>query len=116
MEKRYNTIDEYIESFPAHIQSILKKMRQTIRQAAPAALESMSYQMPTFKLNGKHLVHFAAWNNHIGLYPRPYGSEAFQKEISVYKAGKSSILFPLDKPIPFELVEKTVIFRVSESR
>ncbi|MDD5037702.1 MAG: DUF1801 domain-containing protein [Dehalococcoidales bacterium] len=115
MKKQFSTIDEYIKTFPEDIQSILEKMRQTIREAAPGAIEAISYQMPTFKLNGKNLVHFAAWAKHIGFYPTPSGTEAFQKELSPYKAAKGSVQFPLDKPMPFDLVEKIVIFRVKET-
>ncbi len=115
MKKQPNTIDEYIQTFPEDIQSILEKMRQSIRKAAPDAVEAISYQMPTFKLNGRNLVHFAAWKNHIGFYPTPSGTEAFQKELSPYKRAKGSVQFPLDKPIPFDLVKKVVLFRVKEN-
>jgi len=90
-------------------------MRQTIRKGAPEAEETIAYQMPTFKLNGKNLVHFAAFKNHIGFYPTPSGIEAFNKELSPYKGAKGSVQFPIDKPIPFDLVEKIVIFRVKEN-
>ena len=115
MKIRYNSIDEYIKTFPEDIQGILEKIRQTIKKAAPLAVEAISYQMPTFKLNGKNLVHFAAFKNHIGFYPTPSGTESFQKELSPYKYAKGSVQFPLDKPIPYELVEKIVNFRVEES-
>ena len=115
MKIQYNTIDEYIKTFPEDIQGILEKMRQTIKKAAPKAVEAISYQMPTFKLNGKNLVHFAAFKNHIGFYPTPSGMESFQKELSPYKYAEGSVQFPLDKPIPYELVEKIVNFRVEES-
>jgi uncharacterized protein YdhG (YjbR/CyaY superfamily) len=101
--KQFRTIDEYIKTFPKNIQRILEKMRQTIKEAAPEAVEAISYQMPTFKLNGKNLVHFAAFKNHIGFYPIPSGIEAFKKELSPYKQGKGSVQFPLDKPIPYDL-------------
>ena len=107
-------MDEYIKTFPKDVQSILEKMRQTIRKAAPEAVEAISYQMPTFKLNGKNLVHFAAWRNHIGFYPTPSGTEAFKKELSRYKAAKGSVQFPLGEPIPYDLVKKIVIFRMKE--
>ncbi len=115
MGRQFKTIDEYIQTFPVNIQNILEKIRQTIRRAAPDAVETISYQMPTFKLNGKNLVHFAAWQNHIGFYPTPSGTEAFQKELSPYKRAKGSVQFPLDKPIPFDLVERIVTFRVKEN-
>ncbi len=115
MKKTFETIDEYIQNFPEDVQSILQKMRHTIRQAAPDAVEAISYQMPTFKLNGKNLVHFAAWKNHIGFYPTPSGLVAFQKELSLYKGAKGSVKFPINKPIPFDLVKQIVIFRVKEN-
>lgn len=114
-KKQFKTMDEYIKTFPEDVQSILEKMRQTIRKAAPEAVESISYQMPTFKLNGKNLVHFAAWKNHIGFYPIPSGIEAFKKELSQYKGAKGSVQFPIDKPVPYDLVRKIVIFRVKEN-
>ncbi len=114
MRKQFKTIDEYIKSFPKDIQTILVEMRRTIKKAAPEAIEAISYQMPTFKLNG-NLVHFAAFKNHIGFYPVPSGIEAFKEELSPYISGKGSAQFPLDKPIPYELVEKIVAFRVKEN-
>jgi uncharacterized protein YdhG (YjbR/CyaY superfamily) len=115
MNGQFKTIDEYIQTFPEDIQGILQKMRLTVKQAAPRAEEAISYQMPTFKLNGKNLVHFAAFKNHIGFYPTPSGTESFQKELSSYKGGKGSVRFPLNKPIPYDLVEKIVAFRVKEN-
>jgi uncharacterized protein YdhG (YjbR/CyaY superfamily) len=114
--KRFSTIDEYIRTYPSNIQGILEKMRQIIKKAAPDAVEAISYQMPTFKLNGKNLVHFAAFKNHIGFYPIPSGIEAFKKELSPYKQGKGSVQFPLDEPIPLDLVEKIVKYRVKENK
>jgi len=114
VKTRYQSIDEYIKTFPGDVQKVLQKMRQTIRKAAPGAVEAISYQMPTFKLGGRNLVHFAGWKSHIGFYPTPSGTEAFQKEISRYKRAKGSIQFPLDEPIPYDLVEKIVKFRVKE--
>ena len=114
MKKQFKTIDEYIKTFPADIQSTLEKIRQTIREAAPEALEAISYQMPTFFLEG-NLVHFAAFKNHIGFYPAPTGIEAFAKELSLYKGAKGSVQFPLEKPLPVELIERIVRFRVKEN-
>jgi uncharacterized protein YdhG (YjbR/CyaY superfamily) len=111
---RPKNIDEYIAGFPRDIQKILAKIRSTIKKAAPGAEEKISYQMPTFTLNG-NLVHFAAFREHIGFYPTPSGTEKFQKELTAYKGGKGSIRFPLDEPIPFALIEKIVKFRVKES-
>ncbi|MBN1536370.1 MAG: DUF1801 domain-containing protein [Anaerolineales bacterium] len=107
-------IDEYIATFPPDVQAVLQKIRMTIREAAPNAEETISYQMPTFKLKG-NLVHFAAYKNHIGFYPTPSGIEAFRKELSVYKGAKGSVQFPLDKPIPYDLIIEIVTFRVAEN-
>ncbi|RJP69070.1 MAG: hypothetical protein C4532_11565 [Candidatus Abyssobacteria bacterium SURF_17] len=114
-KKQFTTIDEYIRTFPKDVQRILEKIRRTIQRAAPEAEEAISYQMPTFKLNGKNLVHFAAWKNHIGFYPTPSGTEAFTKELSQYEGAKGSVRFPTDQPIPYDLVRKIVIFRVKEN-
>jgi uncharacterized protein YdhG (YjbR/CyaY superfamily) len=112
--KAPETIDEYIAGFPADIQVILQKIRKTIKDAAPDAQEVISYQMPTFKLHG-NLVHFAAFKNHIGFYPVPSGIEKFKAELSVYKQGKGSVQFPLDQPIPYDLISRIVKFRVEEN-
>ncbi len=114
MKTQYKTIDEYIKTYPTNIQSILEQMRQTIRKAAPEASEAISYQMPAFKLKG-NLVYFAAFKNHIGFYPTSSGIEAFKQELSPYKTSKGVVQFPLDKPIPYDLVEKIVLFRVKEN-
>jgi uncharacterized protein YdhG (YjbR/CyaY superfamily) len=107
-------IDEYIAGFPKDIQVILQKIRKTVQQAAPQATEKISYQMPTFYLNG-NLVHFAAFKHHIGFYPTPSGTAKFKKEISGYQAAKGSIQFPLDQPIPYDLIRQIVQFRVKEN-
>lgn len=107
-KKQFMTIDEYISTFPVDTQVILEKMRQIIQKAAPDAVETISYNMPTFDLNGEHLVFFAGWKHHISLYPTPAGDEAFQQEISHYKRVKSTVQFPLDKPVPYDLVAKIV--------
>jgi len=109
-----NTIDEYISGFPDDIQTLLQQIRVTIREAAPEAEEAIKYAMPTFVLNG-NLVHFAAFKHHIGFYPVPSGIEEFKKELSVYKGAKGSVQFPLDQPMPLELITKIVKFRVSEN-
>jgi uncharacterized protein YdhG (YjbR/CyaY superfamily) len=114
IKKQFKTIDEYIKTFPKDIQGILEKMRQTVKKAAPEAIESISYQMPAFKLSGKNIVYFAAWKKHIGFYPTPSDTEAFKKELSQYKVSKGSIQFPLDIQIPYELVKKIVIFRMKD--
>ena len=107
-------IDEYIAGFPNDVQEILEKIRMTIKKAAPDAEETIKYQMPTFTLKG-NLVHFAAFKKHIGFYPVPTGIEEFKNELSVYEGGKGSERFPLDKPIPFDLISKIVKFRVKEN-
>ena len=108
------TIDEYIAGFPAEVQDVLQKIRKTIHEAAPEATEKISYQMPTFYLKG-NLVHFAAFKEHIGFYPVPTGIEKFKKELSVYKQGKGSVQFPLDQPMPYDLITKIVKFRIKEN-
>jgi uncharacterized protein YdhG (YjbR/CyaY superfamily) len=113
-KQKFETIDGYIKTFPKDIQKILETVRRAIKKAAPEAEEAISYQMPTFKLNG-NLVHFAAFKNHIGFYPTPSGTEKFKKEISVYRSGKGSIQFPIDKPMPLSLIKKIVEYRVKES-
>lgn len=114
MDKSINEVDNYINGFPEDIQKILRQVRETIRNAAPDATETISYAMPTFVLNG-NLVHFAAYKNHIGFYPVPSGIEAFKEELSVYKGAKGSVQFPLDKPMPLVLIERIVKFRVQEN-
>jgi uncharacterized protein YdhG (YjbR/CyaY superfamily) len=109
------TIDEYIAQYPEEIRDLLQKLRQTIRESAPEAREAISYRIPTFKLNG-NLVHFAAFRDHISLFPTSSGVDAFREELSGYKISKGTIQFPLDKPIPFDLVRKIVKFRVRENQ
>ena len=115
-DAQFKTIDEYIKASSKDVQGILQRLRLTIRKAAPEAVETISYQMPTFKLNGKGLVYFAAFKNHIGFYPIPSGTEAFKKELSRYKQGKGSVQFPIDKPIPYDLVRSIVRLRAKENR
>ena len=107
-------IDEYIASFPEDVQEILEKLRATIRKAAPDAEEKISYQIPTFSLKG-NLVHFAAYKKHIGFYPTPSGIENFKNELSAYEGAKGSVKFPLNKPIPYDLIREIVEFRVKEN-
>jgi len=114
LKKRVETIDEYIQDFPEDVQRILESVRKTIRKAATEAVEEISYKMPTFKLNGKNLVHFAALKNHIGFYPIPSAVEAFKKELSVYKQGKGSVQFPIGDSVPLDLIKRIVEFRVKE--
>jgi len=107
-------IDEYINSFPADVKVHLEQIRETIKNAAPHAKEKISYGMPTFELNG-NLIHFAGYKNHIGLYPTPRGIEAFESELSTYKHAKGSVQFPLDKPMPLDLITRITKFRVQKN-
>ncbi len=110
-----NNIDEYIAGFPKETQKILEQIRVTIKKAVPGVEETISYAIPAFTLKGRYLVYFAGYKNHIGLYPAPRGNEAFKKELSVYKGGKGTVQFPLEKPMPLNLIIKIVKFRVKES-
>lgn len=114
MKDKFNKIDDYINSFPEHIQNKLFEIRNAIKQEAPNAEEKFSYQMPTFFLNG-NLVHFACYSKHIGFYPAPSGIEAFKNELSKYKYAKGSVQFPIDMPLPIELIKKIVKYRVEEN-
>ncbi len=109
------TVDNYIESFPESVQILLEQVRATIKENAPDAVESIAYQMPAYKTNGKPLVYFAAFKNHIGFYATPTGHSEFAKELSKYQTGKGSVQFPFDKPIPFDLIGRIVKFRVKEN-
>jgi uncharacterized protein YdhG (YjbR/CyaY superfamily) len=108
------TIEEYIGSFPAQVQPILAEIRRTIRAVVPTAGETISYQMPTFTLDGKHLVYFAGWKHHISLYPIPAGDAAFQRDIAPYLAGKGTLRFALGKPVPYDLIGRLVTLLVEE--
>ncbi|RPI90186.1 MAG: hypothetical protein EHM40_18995 [Chloroflexi bacterium] len=110
----YSTIDEYIDTFPEEVRSILNQLRQAIKETAPEAEETINYQMPTFTLHG-NLVHFAAFKNHIGFYPTPTGIEAFRKELAPYKGAKGSVQFPIDQPLPLALIRRIVEYRVKEN-
>ncbi len=102
------SMDEYIATFPDDMQKILQELRSTIKSAAPEAEEKISYGMPTFMLNGKYLIYFAGWKNHISVYPVPTGSDEFNRKIAPYIAGKGTLKFPLDKPLPLDLVTEMV--------
>ncbi|NPV55823.1 MAG: hypothetical protein HPY76_03995 [Anaerolineae bacterium] len=108
------TIDEYIAQFPAEVQMILQQVRAAIREVAPQAQEAIKYAIPTFTMNG-NLVHFAAYKKHIGFYPAPSGIEKFKDALSAYAGAKGSVQFPLDRPIPYDLIREIVAFRVQES-
>lgn len=112
--RRFKTMDEYISAFPKNVQDVLRELRRVIRESAPQSEETISYGIPTFKLNG-NLVHFAAFKNHIGFYPTPSAIVAFKKELSPYKQAKGSVQFPIGKPMPFDLVKKIVRYRVKEN-
>jgi uncharacterized protein YdhG (YjbR/CyaY superfamily) len=109
-----DSIDEYISQFPGEVQERLRELRRVIRAAAPDAEEKLSYRMPAFVLHG-NLVYFAAFKNHIGFYPTSSGIEAFKAELAGFKGAKGSVQFPLDKPLPYELISRIVRFRVAEN-
>jgi uncharacterized protein YdhG (YjbR/CyaY superfamily) len=111
-----NDIDIFIANFPKDTQKILKQLRSVIKKIAPDAEERISYGMPAYKTNGKPLVYFSAFKKHIGFYATPTGHKEFTKELSQFKQGKGSVQFPLDKPLPFNLIRKIVAFRVKENK
>ena len=113
-KKTFKTIDEYIALFSKDVRNILEALRKAIRDVAPQAEEGISYQIPTYKLNG-NLVHFAAFKDHISFFPTSSGVEAFKEKLKSYKTSKGTIRFPLDEPIPFDLIEEIVRFRVKEN-
>jgi uncharacterized protein YdhG (YjbR/CyaY superfamily) len=116
MKTTYLNVDEYISTFPKDTQGLLKQVRKTIRQSAPEAEESISYGMPAFKLNGKPLVYFGAFKTHIGFYATPTGHKEFAEELSQYKQGKGSVQFPLNEPMPLDLIGRITKFRVKENK
>ncbi|MDD3877332.1 MAG: DUF1801 domain-containing protein [Bacteroidales bacterium] len=107
-----NEVDLYIASFPVDVQIILENIREIIKNTAPNAVESLSYKMPSYKINGKPLVYFAGYKSHIGFYATPIGHIKFKEELSEFKQGKGSVQFPLHKPIPYDLIQKIVEFRL----
>jgi uncharacterized protein YdhG (YjbR/CyaY superfamily) len=108
-------IDEYIARFPQDVQVILEKIRHTIREAAPEAVEAIKYKMPTFVLMG-NLIYFAAFKRHVSIFPAPSGSEAFNQELAAYRGAKSTVRFPLDKPIPYDLISEIVRLRILDNQ
>ena len=108
----FTSIDEYIATFPESVQKIMKQLRKTIKAAAPGVEEAISYNMPTFNLNGKYLVYFAGWKTHIAFYGAPRGNAEFKEDLSAYETGQGTLKFPLDKPMPFDLITKIVKFRL----
>ena len=113
-KNKIESIDDYINGFPPNVRKILQEIRKTIKKIAPEAEEAISYQIPTFKLNG-NLVHFAAFKKHIGFYPGSKAINVFKKEIASYKSSKGTVQFPLEKPLPLSLIKKIVDYRVKES-
>ena len=113
-KNKIETIEDYIKGYPQNVQKILQEIRRAVRKTAPNAEEAISYQIPTFKLNG-NLVHFAAFKNHIGFYPGSKAIEIFSKDLKEYKTSKGTVQFPIDKPIPLSLIKKIVDYRVKES-
>ena len=111
----FSSIDEYIATFPEDTQKIMQQLRKAIKTAAPKAEEKISYQMPTFTLNGRYLVYFAGWKTHIAFYGAPRGNAEFKEDLSVYESGQGTLKFPLDKPMPLKLISKIVKFRVAEN-
>lgn len=111
---KFDTIDDYIAAFPKDVQDDLQRLRRVIRESAPAAEEAISYGIPTFKLNG-NLVHFAAYQHHIGFYPTSSGIAAFKKELMPYKLSKGTVQFPLGRPLPLDLIRRIVRYRIKES-
>lgn len=115
MDTKEATVEEYISRFPKEVQDRLRLIRNVIKENAPDAMETISYGMPGYKLNKKPLVYFAGYAKHIGLYATPSGHEHLKQELSVYKQGKGSVQFPLDQPLPVDLIAKIVRFRVLEN-
>lgn len=110
----FTSIDEYIAAFPADVQATLQSLRSAIRETAPNAVETISYQMPTYQLNGKNLVHFAGYKNHIGFYPTPSAILHFAADLKAYKSSKGAVQFPISQPLPMPLIQRMVAFRLQE--
>lgn len=114
MNTKFQTVEEYIAAFPPKTKKFLKDIRATIKQAAPQAEEAISYNMPAFKLHGM-LVWYAGYKEHIGLYPKPTVIQAFKKDLAGYKLSKGTIQFPLDQPLPLDLITRIVKYRIKEN-
>ena len=112
---KYATIEEYIANFPGDVRPVLEKIRSTIQKAAPKAEETISYQIPAFKLNGRILVYFAAFKNHVSLYPAPRNAAEFKDELADYRGGKETVQFPLEKPVPYDLIRSIVKFKLKQN-
>lgn len=108
------TVDEYLAEFPEEVREVLEKVRQTIREAAPGAVEVISYGVPTFDLNGRHLVHFAGFKHHISFFPTSSPIPVFEKELTPYRTSRGTIQFQLGTPVPYELINKITAYRVRE--
>lgn len=115
MKQTFLTVEAYIESFPENVQLILNELRKLIKKNAPDAVERIAYQMPAYQLHKKPLVYFAAYKHHIGFYATPIAHSEFSEALSRYKQGKGSVQFPLDEPMPYDLIERMVNFRVAEN-
>ena len=115
MEQKILSVDQYIKTFPPEVQEILAEIRKAILRNAPTATEGISYGMPAYRIHGKPLLYFAAFSRHIGFYATPSGHARFAEKLSQYRQGKGSVQFPLDQPIPYELIGEIVKFRVSEN-
>lgn len=111
---KFNSVDEYIASFPEETQKVLEEVRAIIKSIVPDARENISYQIAAFEVNGKNFIHIAGWKQHISIYPIPAGTDAFNKEIAKYADGKGTMKFPLDKPLPLKLIEKAIKYRLTD--
>jgi uncharacterized protein YdhG (YjbR/CyaY superfamily) len=109
------SIDEYIAEFPPETQRALRQVRDVIATTAPDAVETISYAIPTFDLDGRHLVHFAGYDHHVGFYPTPNGMDEFEPELSRFQRGKGSVRFPLNEPMPLDLIRRIVEFRAART-
>jgi uncharacterized protein YdhG (YjbR/CyaY superfamily) len=113
-DRKFASVDEYIGSFPPDVQEILQQVRQMILGAVPTATETISYQIPTVMLGGTALLYFAGWKRHISLYPAPAGDETFERQLGPYRSAKSTLRFPLSRPIPYHLVEQVARLRMEQ--
>lgn len=116
MAKHFNSVEEYISSFPAEVQGNLNEIRRRCSAAVPDSAEMISYGIPTITVDGKYVVYFAGWARHISVYPVPAGDADFEAEIAPFRSAKGTLKFPLDKPIPYELIEKTAALLAAERR
>ena len=114
-KKGFSSVDEYMASLPEDTRKVLKKVRAVIKASAPGARQISSYQIGAFELNGKNLVHFAGWKNHVSMYPIPSGSAAFNRQVAQYADGKGTVKFPLDKPLPLKLISQVVKYRMMDN-